>query len=148
MVRFLNAAMYTRQSSAANVGEDKHSEERQCDAISSFAKTAGYKIVKHFRDPAVSGRDHLINRPGFAAMMKFCEDENVHYVLVECGDRFARDLIVQELGLKQMDDISIKVVCADNPGQFTDPAPVARLVRQMLGQVGYDTPMPSMSLKA
>jgi hypothetical protein len=39
------------------IDENKDSERRQRAAIEGFAKSAGYRIVDWYRDPAVSGAD-------------------------------------------------------------------------------------------
>ena len=50
---------YLRTSSAANVGADKDSEKRQRQAITAFARSAGFDVVDSFYDEgraAVDGR--------------------------------------------------------------------------------------------
>jgi DNA invertase Pin-like site-specific DNA recombinase len=39
------AFAYLRTSSAANVGPDKDSDRRQRDAVTAFAKRAGYELA-------------------------------------------------------------------------------------------------------
>ena len=90
---------YMRTSSAANVGTDKDSEKRQRVAIEAFAKRGGLEIVDWFYDPAVSGADPIEARPGFSALLDRLENNGVQTVVVEDAIRFARDLVVQELGL-------------------------------------------------
>jgi MFS family permease len=92
------AVAYWRTSSAANVGADKDSEQRQRKAIADYAKTAGYAIVEEFYDAAVSGADPVHTRPGFAATLKRIEGNGVKTILVETANRFARDIMVQETG--------------------------------------------------
>ena len=53
----VSAISYLRTSSAANVGQDKNSEQRQRTAIEGFAKSNGYEIEAEFYDAAVSGAD-------------------------------------------------------------------------------------------
>ena len=92
------ALAYLRTSSAANVGADKDSDRRQREAIQGFAKRAGYVIQDEFYDAAVSGADHVDTRAGFAAMLKRIEAAEVRTIIVETASRFARDLMVQEVG--------------------------------------------------
>jgi DNA invertase Pin-like site-specific DNA recombinase len=92
------AIAYLRTCSAANVGADKNSEHRQRRAIEAFAKRADYEIVAEFYDAAVSGADHSNTREGFAAMLERIEGNGVHTIIVETANRFARDLMVQEVG--------------------------------------------------
>jgi len=55
--KLVEAVAYMRTSSAANVGGDKDSEQRQRAAIEGYAKHAGIVIVDWFYDAAVKGAD-------------------------------------------------------------------------------------------
>ena len=125
--------VYLCTSSAANVGENKDSEPRQLDKCRSYSDRHALKIMEEFRDPAVSGTDPIINRKGFASMMCYCVKHDVRTVLVESGDRFARDLMVQETGLKWLSEMNIQVKCVDNDEQYTNPGSTGALVRHLLG---------------
>ena len=46
----------------------------------------------------MSGADPIDARPGFAAMLKRIEGNGVRTIIVETASRFARDLMVQEVG--------------------------------------------------
>ena len=54
--------------------------------------------MDEFYDPAVSGGDPVESRPGFIAMLKRIEGNAVRTIIVETASRFARDLMVQEVG--------------------------------------------------
>ncbi|PDV86267.1 serine recombinase [Rhizobium sp. H4] len=95
----VKAVAYLRTSSAANVGADKDSERRQREAVGAFAKAAGIAIVDEFYDAAVSGADPIEMRPGFAALLDRIESNGVRTVIVEDASRFARNVLVQELGI-------------------------------------------------
>ncbi|MGR9283957.1 recombinase family protein [Rhizobium johnstonii] len=97
--RNVKAVAYLRTSSSANVGHDKDSERRQREAIEVFAKREGIAIVDEFYDAAVSGADPIETRPGFAALLDRIEDNGVRTVIVEDASRFARNVLVQELGI-------------------------------------------------
>ena len=64
------AVAYLRTSSAANVGPDKDSDKHQRAAIGAYAKRAGFTIVDEHYDKAVSGADHIDERPGFREMLR------------------------------------------------------------------------------
>jgi DNA invertase Pin-like site-specific DNA recombinase len=68
-------------------------------AIERFAKTRGFEIVGTFSDDAVSGEDDIGSRPGFAAMLDALEANGTKAVIVEDASRFARKVIVQEVGI-------------------------------------------------
>jgi DNA invertase Pin-like site-specific DNA recombinase len=132
---FIPAVAYLRTSSAANVGADKDSERRQREAIQGFARRAGYEIVDEFYDAAVSGADAIDARAGFAAMLKRIEGNGVRTIIVETASRFARDLMVQEVGYAMLKERGIESIAADSPQSFIDDTPTARLVRQVLGAI-------------
>src|ERR671910_536585 len=129
----IQAVAYLRTSSAANVGADKDSERRQREAIQSFAKRAGYEIVDEFYDAAVSGADAIQARAGFAAMLKRIEGDGGRTIIVETASRFARDLMVQEVGYAMLKERGIELIAADSPQSFIDDMPTARPLRPVLG---------------
>jgi DNA invertase Pin-like site-specific DNA recombinase len=128
------AVAYYRTSSAGNVGADKDSQRRQAEAVEAYAKGRN-ELVKTFYDAAVSGADPVDSRPGFAALLAYCEAHGIGVVLVENASRFARDLAVQLTGHALLRDRGIELVPVDAPTYFTDPSPTAELVRQILGAV-------------
>jgi len=129
------AVAYYRTSSAANLGEGKDSLRRQQEAVCAHASTHGFEIVGEFHDAAVSGADHLGDRPGFAAMLAAATAAGATVILVENAGRFARDLIVQETGHAMLQAQGFALVAVDDPDAFTADTPTARLVRQVLGAV-------------
>jgi DNA invertase Pin-like site-specific DNA recombinase len=142
------AIAYLRTSSAANVGTDKDSDKRQRAAIEAFAKRAGYELVDEFYDAAVSGADPIDMRPGFAAMLERIEGNGVRTIIVETASRFARDLMVQEVGHAKLRERGIDLIAADNPGSFIDDTPTAKLVRQVLGAISeFDKAMTVAKLR-
>src|SRR6266851_8484874 len=142
------AISYLRTSSAANVGPDKDSDRRQREAIQAFARRAGYELVGEFYDAAVSGADAIDARPGFAAMLKRIEGNGVRTILVETASRFARDLMVQEVGHAKLRERGIDLIAADSPGSFIDATPTAKLMRQMLGAISkFDKAMTVAKLR-
>ena len=126
---------YIRTSSAANTGDDKDSAPRQRIAIERFAKRAGYDIVDWFGDAAVSGADRIDARPGFSALLARIAGNGVRTVIVETANRFARDLMVQEVGFAMLRDLGITLIAADSPTSFLDDGPTSKLIRQILGAV-------------
>ena len=144
----VTAIAYLRTSSAANVGADKDSDKRQLDAIEAFAKRAGYELVGEFNDAAVSGADHIETRPGFAAMLAHIAGNGVRTIIVETASRFARDLMVQEVGFAKLQGLGVQLVAADSPQSFLDDTPTSKLIRQILGAVSeFDKAMVVAKLK-
>jgi DNA invertase Pin-like site-specific DNA recombinase len=127
------AIAYLRTSSAANVDGD--SSIRQQAAIAAYAKAAGLEIVETFYDAAVSGADPVTDRPGFAAMLERIAGNGVRKIVVETASRFARDLMVQEVGHATLRGLGVELIAADSPTAFLDDTPTAQMVRQILGAV-------------
>lgn len=131
----VKAVAYFRTSSGTNVGEDKDTLKRQREAVTRYAKSAGYQVIAEYSDDGVKGADPVDLRPGFAAMMKHIAGNGVRTILVETASRFARDLIVQETGWRFLKDAGITLAAADSPDAFLDDTPTAVLIRQILGAV-------------
>jgi DNA invertase Pin-like site-specific DNA recombinase len=143
------AVAYLRTSSAANVGADKDSEKRQRAAIEAYARSAGIEIVDTFYDAAVSGADPIQERQGFAAMLERIQGNGVRTIIVETASRFARDLMVQEVGYTLLKERGIELIAADSPSSFLDDTPTAKLIRQVLGAVAeFDKAMTVAKLRA
>jgi DNA invertase Pin-like site-specific DNA recombinase len=129
------AVGYLRTSSAANVGPDKDSENRQRVAIDTFARSASFEVVEYYYDADARGADHVNTRPGFAAMMDRINANGVQTIIVETANRFARDLIVHETGFALLKERGVDLIAADKPDAFLDDTPTANLIRQVLGAV-------------
>ncbi len=144
----VEAIGYMRTSSATNVGEGKDSEARQRQAIEDYAKSAGFVIVDWFYDAAVSGADAIEARPGFAALLARITGNGVRTIIVETANRFARDLMVQEVGFAMLRDLGVTLIAADSPTSFLDDGPTSKLIRQILGAVSeFDKAMIVAKLK-
>jgi DNA invertase Pin-like site-specific DNA recombinase len=144
----LEALGYMRTSSATNVGEGKDSEARQRKAIEGYAKSAGVVIVDWFYDAAVSGADPIETRPGFTAALARIAGNGVRTIIVETANRFARDLMVQEVGFAMLRDLGVTLIAADSPSSFLDDGPTSKLIRQILGAVSeFDKAMTVAKLK-
>ena len=144
----VQAIAYLRTSSATNVGADKDSDKRQREAILSFERSAGYELVGEYYDAAVSSADPIETRPGFAAMLERIEGNGVRTIIVETANRFARDLMVQEVGFARLKARGITLIAADSPAAFVEDTPTARLVRQVLGAIAeFDKAMTVAKLK-
>src|SRR4051812_28055013 len=129
------AVAYFRTSSAANVGADKDTVQRQRDAVAAYAKAHGLEIVKEFHDAAISGADPIDRRPGFVELLAYVTGDGARTILVENAGRFARDLAVQLAGHDLLKARGIDLVPVDAPEHFTDETPTAVMVRQILGAV-------------
>jgi len=127
------AVAYLRTSSAANVGADRHSEQRQREAIQGFAARTEFEVVGEFYDAAVSGTDPIETRPGFMALLDRIEANGVRVVIVEDASRFARQLVVQEAGILALVERGVRVLTSsgDDLTETDDPYKIA--MRQIAG---------------
>ena len=147
-IKSVRAFAYLRTSSAANIGEDKDSGRRQHQAIETFAKRAGIALVGTYYDEAVKGSDPIDTRPGFAEMLEALEANGTKTIIVETANRFARDLMVQEVGFAMLRDLGITLIAVDSPASFLDDGPTSKLIRQILGAVAeFDKAMTVAKLK-
>jgi hypothetical protein len=53
---------------------------------------------------------------------------DVHTIIVETANRFARDLIVQEVGFAMLRDLSVTLIAANSPSSFLDARPTSKLI--------------------
>ena len=129
----VKAVRYIRTSSASNLEGD--SEDRQKDAIAKFADSQGYDVVSGAWDQAVKGSDSIHEREGFAQLIQYCVDNDVSVILCENASRFARDVIVQELGYRELKKLNLQLIPVDAPDYFTGDSPSLNMIRQILGAV-------------
>ena len=129
----VKAVRYIRTSSASNLEGD--SESRQMDAITKYADSQGYEIVSGAYDQAVKGSDSIHEREGFAKLIQYCVDNDVSVILCENASRFARDVIVQELGYRELKKLNLQLIHVDAPDYFTGDSPSLTMIRQILGAV-------------
>jgi hypothetical protein len=68
-------------------------------------------------------------------MLEALDANGTRTIVVETANRFARDLMVQEIGFAMLRARGINLIAADSPSSFLDDTPTARLIRQVLGAV-------------
>ena len=129
----MKAVYYIRTSSATNLEGD--SEERQKVAIYAYAEKNGYEIVQGAYDQAVKGSDYTGDRQGYKSLLEYCLDNDVQVILCENASRFARDVIVQELGYRELKELNLTLIPVDAPDYFTGDSPSLTMIRQILGAV-------------
>jgi DNA invertase Pin-like site-specific DNA recombinase len=129
----VKAVIYIRTSSATNLEGD--SEDRQRDAVGRYAESQGYEIVSGAYDQSVKGSDSIHEREGFAKLIQYCLDNDVSVILCENASRFARDLVIQEMGYRELKKLNLQLIPVDAPDYFTGDSPSLTLIRQVLGAV-------------
>jgi DNA invertase Pin-like site-specific DNA recombinase len=90
--------------------------------------------VAEFYDAAASGADAIDSRACFTAMLERIEGNGVRTIIVETASRFARDLMVQEVGHAKLREWGLISLRQTIPA-FIDDTPTAKLVRQVLGAI-------------
>jgi DNA invertase Pin-like site-specific DNA recombinase len=91
--------------------------------------------VAQYEDVGVSGADPIDSRPGLTAALAHIASNGVKIIIVETASRFARDLMVQEVGFAKLRELGVDLVAADSPQAFLDNGPTAKVIRQVLGAV-------------
>jgi DNA invertase Pin-like site-specific DNA recombinase len=131
---------YIRVSGKGQVGGE--GPDRQRDTMRTWASNQAVSLLGEFFEAGVSGTVDGMDRPEFAAMIEsiVCRrlnGENIAGIVVERMDRLARDLMVQEVLLKQCRENNIKVFAADRGDSIDiaadDGDPTRKLIRQVMG---------------
>lgn len=140
------AYAYIRVSGQGQITGDGFT--RQNKAIQEYAQTNGYQIVQTYQEEGISGT--LQDRPSLTNMMIDLEENGhgIKTVIIERIDRLARDLMVQENILHDMNKHGIKIISVAD-GNLLKDDPTRKLVRQVLGAIAeYDKTMTVLKLKA
>ena len=129
----VKAVIYIRTSSATNLEGD--SEDRQRDAVGRYAESQGYEIVSGAYDQSVKGSASIHEREGFSKLLQYCLDNDLSVILTENASRFARHMVIQEMGFRELKKLSIQLIPVDAPDYFTGDSPSLNMIRQILGAV-------------
>lgn len=133
MKRKLTPALgYVRVSGKGQAAEDRDGLRRQRENVERFAKRANYEILEWYEDPGVSGTTELENRPGLESAATRIAGNGVKVMLIENSDRLARDLMVQEIIIKEFLTMKAQIITADGYDLTADDESRV-FVRQVLG---------------
>jgi DNA invertase Pin-like site-specific DNA recombinase len=127
---------YLRVSGKGQVDGDGF--PRQLQAINGYAAAHDIAVVKVFREKGVTGTKESMDRPAFAEMMTALHSNGVRTIIIEKLDRLARDLMVQEATIADLQKHGFTLVSVAEPDLMaTDPTRI--LMRQLMGAVAqYD----------
>lgn len=141
----LKAFVYLRVSGQGQVWGDGF--DRQRLACEKFARENNLEIAEVFREEGVSGTKDLEDRPALAELLAALEENGVKTVLIEKLDRLARDLMVQETIIADMQRSGYTLISTEEPDLSTnDPSRV--LVRQIFGAIAqYERAMIVLKLR-
>jgi len=126
---------YLRVSTAQQIEGDGF--PRQGDAVVAFCERKGWLPIRYFREQQSGSNEHT-DRKLCREMLELAGEDSatgVSIIVVERADRIARDLIVQELFLKDCRARGIKVYAADSGEELVNAEgdPTRTLIRQILG---------------
>jgi DNA invertase Pin-like site-specific DNA recombinase len=137
---------YIRVSGKGQINWDGFA--RQEKAINDYAVSNGFEIVRIYKEKGVSGT--IKNRPALTDMMisLIQNGRGIHTVIIERIDRLARDLMVQETILDDMNKNDVSIISVTD-GDLLENDPTRKLVRQVLGAIAeYDKEMTVQKLRA
>lgn len=126
----LKSFAYLRVSGKAQVAGDGFT--RQLAAIQEYAKAHDIRIAQTFRDEGVSGTTELENRPALGALIEALHSNGTKLVLIERLDRLARDLMVQESIIHDLQRNGFQIVSVAEPDLCSND-PSRKLMRQIMG---------------
>ena len=105
---------------------------RQFLAIRKYCSDNGLKIVRIFKERGVSGTKELDDRPALSELFNALEENGVKTIVTERLDRIARDLLIQEAIIADMQKHGYTLISTCEPDMCSeDPSRV--LIRQILG---------------
>ena len=139
------AYAYLRVSGQSQVDGDGF--PRQVAAIEKYALANGFEIVQIFREEGITGKSELSNRPALQALYMALESGTVTTIIIERLDRLARDLMVSETIIQDLQKHGYELISTCEPDLCSDD-PSRKLVRQIFGAIAeYDRAMIVLKLR-
>lgn len=137
--------VYLRVSGKGQIDGDGF--ERQLLACQEYASTNDLIIAEVFKEEGVSGTKELDDRPALSELLAALEENGVKTILISQVDRLARDLMVQETIIADMQKSGYTLISVAEPDLCSqDPSRV--LVRQIFGAIAqYDRAMITLKLR-
>jgi DNA invertase Pin-like site-specific DNA recombinase len=141
----MKAFAYLRVSGLGQVDGDGF--DRQLAACTKYAAANGIEIIEVFREEGVSGTKELDDRPALAELLAALEENGIKTVIIEKLDRLARDLMVQETIVADIQKHGYTLVSTCEPDLCSqDPSRV--LMRQIFGAIAqYDRAITVLKLR-
>src|SRR5215813_3827757 len=94
IIDYMKAHAYLRVSGKGQIEGDGF--PRQLKAVREHAAAHDIQIVRVFREEGVSGTTDSVDRPAWSELMTVLHSNGVRTIIIERLDRLARDLMVQE----------------------------------------------------
>lgn len=136
MASMTKAFAYLRVSGKGQIQGDGF--PRQLAAVKGYAQAHDIKLVQVFREEGVCGATESADRPAWSSLMTALHANGVKVVIIEKLDRLARDLMVQEATIGDLQKHTFTLISVAEPDLMaTDPTRI--LMRQLMGAVAqYD----------
>jgi DNA invertase Pin-like site-specific DNA recombinase len=145
MKEMMTAFAYLRVSGLAQVEGDGF--ERQLLACETYAQSHDLVIAQVFREEGVSGTKELEDRPALMELLTALEESNTKVILIEKLDRLARDLMVQETLIADMQKQGYTLISVHEPDLYSND-PSRKMMRQIFGVIAeYERAMIVMKLR-
>jgi Resolvase, N terminal domain len=107
---------------------------RQLSAINAYARAKGISIVQVFREEGIGGAMESWTRPAWSELMTALHADGVKAIIIEKLDRLARDLMVQEATIADLQKYGFTLISVAEPDLMaTDPTRI--LMRQLIRYV-------------
>jgi DNA invertase Pin-like site-specific DNA recombinase len=136
MASMTKAFAYLRVSGRGQIQGDGF--PRQLAAIKSYAQVHELKLANVFREEGICGATESADRPAWSELMTALHADGVKMIIIEKLDRLARDLMVQEATIADLQKHGFTLISVAEPDLMaTDPTRI--LMRQLMGAVAqYD----------
>jgi DNA invertase Pin-like site-specific DNA recombinase len=136
MATMTKAFAYLRVSGKGQIQGDGF--PRQLAAIKGYAQSHEIKIARVFREEGVCGATESADRPAWSELMTALHADGIRTILIEKLDRLARDLMVQEATIADLQKHGFALISVAEPDLMAaDPTRI--LMRQLMGAVAqYD----------
>lgn len=141
----MKAFAYLRVSGKGQVQGDGF--PRQLAAIEAYAEANAITIARVYREKGVTGTLDGMDRPAWVEMIGCILANGVRTVIIEKLDRLARDLMVQEHIIQDLQRRGITLISVAEPDLCSDD-PTRKLMRQIMGAIAeYDKAMVVLKLR-
>ncbi|MEN6642746.1 MAG: recombinase family protein [Armatimonadia bacterium] len=141
------AAGYLRVSTATQA-EHGLGLDIQREAITEYCQQQGFVLVDCYEDAGVSGANGIEDREAWPQLVDALEQKAFSVVIVLRLDRLARDLMLQETMLGNVQELGGELISIDEP-DLCDGDPTRTMFRQIKGAISqYEKVMIVTRLKA
>ena len=121
--------------------------DRQRLAIEAYVSEHGIQVEHWYQENGVSGTKDLSERPALGELIADIAQGDVRAVIIEKLDRLARDLMISETIIADMQKQGITLISVAEPDLCSDD-PSRKLVRQIFGAIAeYDRAMVVLKLR-